>query len=170
MSLTSFSTLLDRLTATFLLEKSIIKETHTSLSEAVQSHAAAFKKLKADLAEAKHERIIDSRIRGRRMILHDAAIGSLSRLAQHLAGMRGSTKLQEHLINASKEGKLAFDLQAEKGCIPKLTPSIRDAVQCSSRGEDLAEKDIAASVQLLVSFRELAGEQMDSLTVSTAYL
>ena len=103
-SLQSYSTLLDLLTSTFLLKKTVAKDSHLSLKSAVDSHAAAFKTLKTDLAEAKNERMIDSRVRATKLDLYDAVVGSLTRLAQHLASLRGGTRLQEGLIRASREG------------------------------------------------------------------
>ncbi|ORY35739.1 hypothetical protein BCR39DRAFT_511847 [Naematelia encephala] len=155
-SLTSFSTLLDLLTSTFLLEKHVVREPRTSLKDAAQSHAAAFKTLKTDLAEAKHERILDGRIRGRRLELYDAAIGSLSRLAQHLASLRGSTRLQESLIRASREGKINLDRWHEKPQSPMISAIHLD------EGPS-ADVDISTSIRLFLQFREIAGEQMDGL-------
>jgi hypothetical protein len=160
-SLTSFSTLLDLLTSTFLLEKAVIKENKISLRQAVASHAAAFKTLKADLAEAKHERVLDTRIRGKKLELYDAAVGSLTRLAQHLAGLRGSTKLQEDLIKASREGKINLDIGAEKD----------HSAFTISTAENLSEHlprdvDISTSIRLFLQFREIAGEPLDALVVS----
>ncbi len=79
------------------------------------------------------------------MKLYDAAIGSLARLAQHLSGMRSSTKLQEGLIRASKEGKITLD----------------EKMQAKSEDEELV-----TSAKLFVEFREMAGRQMNDLNVS----
>ncbi|KAK4685629.1 hypothetical protein P7C73_g4513, partial [Tremellales sp. Uapishka_1] len=167
-SLSSFSFLLDLLTSTFLLERAVIKESKTTLKSAVDAHASAFKTLKADLAEAKHERVLDSRIRGSKLHLYEAAIGSLTRLAQHLSGLRQSTGLQESLIRAAREGRISLDLYAEKGHLsesmvqrfveeePGLEPS---------RNQDV---DVATSVKLFLSFRNIAGTQMDTLVVSNS--
>lgn len=146
-SLTSFSTLLDLLTSTFLFEQHILKSTQTSLRQAITDHAKAFKTLKADLAEAKHERVLDPRVRGRKLKLYDAAIGSLARLAQHISGMRSSTKLQESLIRAVREGKLNLDEE-----------------KMDSTSADDAE--LAQSAKLLMRFREMAGDEMNDLNVS----
>lgn len=144
-SLASFSTLLDLLTSTFLLEKQVLRSTQTSLRQAIDDHAKAFKTLKADLAESKHERVLDPRIRGRKLKLYDAAIGSLGRLAQHLSGMRGSTRLQETLIRTIREGKVDIDAETKPG----------------ETGDDLAR-----DANLFMRFRDLAGQQMNNLNVS----
>ncbi|KAL7419460.1 hypothetical protein Q5752_006298 [Cryptotrichosporon argae] len=153
-SLDSFSTLLNLLTSTFLLEHRVLKESRMTLADAIKSHGAAFKTLKADLAEAKHERLIDGRVRGKRLELYDAAIGSLTRLAQHLAGLRSSTRLQEALIVASKEGRVVLDLDAEK-----VSASGFNDIP----GLPAADVNIATSVALFRQFRETAGRQMDTL-------
>ena len=165
-SLTSFSTLLDRLCATFLLERTLVKDSHTTLRDAVTSHAAAFKKLKADLSEAKHERIVDPRIRGRHLELYDAAIGSLARLAQHLAGLRGSTKLQEGLLKASREGRIRLDLVLDSRTMPSISPSVVETVGAVAGRSALDDADLAMSLKLLVQFQDIAGKQMTELVVS----
>ncbi len=163
-SLSSFSTLLDLLTSTFLLESTVVKGSKTNLKDAVQSHATAFKTLKSDLEEAKHERALDPRIRGRKLELYDAAIGSLTRLAQHLAGLRGSTRLQENLIHAIREGRICTDRGPEKRF---STMSLSVLGETISPGPmTTQDADIASSIRLFVHFREIAGAQMDTLVVS----
>jgi hypothetical protein len=126
----------------------MLKSTQTSLRQAITDHAKAFKTLKADLAEAKHERVVDPRVRGRKLKLYDAAIGSLARLAQHISGMRSSTKMQEGLIRAVKEGRisLALEEQAEK--------------------EEDESAELVTSARLIMRFREMAGGIMNELNVS----
>jgi len=157
-SLKSFSTLLDLLTSTFLLEKAIIKESKSTLKDAVQNHASAFKNLKSDLAEAKHERIFDPRIRGNKLKLYDAAIGSLARLAQHLNGLRSSTRLQEDLIRAAREGSRSMSISL-LGSSGSTEPS--PVVSGVTDNEEMS-----ASIRLLTRFRQLAGTQLDDLVVS----
>ncbi|EIW68238.1 hypothetical protein TREMEDRAFT_32574, partial [Tremella mesenterica DSM 1558] len=160
-SVTSFSTLLDLLTSTFLLEKSVLREKRTSLKDAIQAHAATFKGLQANLAEARHERVFDTRVRGRRLSLYEAAIGSLGRLAQHLAGLRSSTRLQESLIRASREGKLNLELVARRGQAVSMS-MVQPTTSPGPGGWD-SDVDIAASVRLFMSFRRIAGESMNTL-------
>ena len=157
-SLKSFSTLLDLLTSTFLLEKAIIKESKSTLKDAVQNHASAFKTLKSDLAEAKHERIFDPRIRGNKLALYDAAIGSLARLAQHLNGLRSSTRLQEDLIRAAREGSRSMNVDLLGG-----SASVEPSPVALSGTVD---EEMSASIRLLTRFRHLAGAQLDDLVVS----
>ncbi|OXG16573.1 hypothetical protein C361_04943 [Cryptococcus neoformans Tu259-1] len=161
-SLNSFSRLLDLLTSTFLLEKSTVKEKGLTLKDAVRDHSAAFKTLQKDLSEAKHERALDGRIRGRKLQLYDAAIVSLGRLAQHLSSLRSSTRLQESLVRASREGRISLEVGAERGHA-KISISEVGTID-DERGQGLSEDmDIATSVRLFLKFREIAGAQMDDL-------
>jgi hypothetical protein len=126
----------------------------------VQNHASAFKTLKSDLAEAKHERIFDSRIRGNKLRLYDAAIGSLARLAQHLNGLRSSTRLQEELIRAAREGSRSMSVSMLSGSAgpSPVAPSVT------------GDEEMSASIRLLTRFRHLAGSQLDDLVVCSAVL
>lgn len=164
-SLKSFSTLLDLLTSTFLLEKTVVKENKISLKEAVQNHASAFKKLKTDLAEAKHERLFDNRIRGNRLKLYDAGIGSMARLAQHLNGLRSSTKLQDSIIRAVREGKFGTTGNEELGVRSMSLTSGLDTMP----DDDPEQAEMVDAIRLITKFRELAGKQMDDLIVSQAF-
>lgn len=163
-SLQSFSTLLDLLTSTFLLKRNVVRDSHISLKDAVKAHASAFKTLQNDLAEAKNERIFDSRIRGKKLDLYDAAIGSLARLAQHLASLRGSTRVQEGLIRASREGKIQLDFESASLNNNHLSISILDNPASPGPGFD-DNLDVQASVKLFLTFRDIAGHEMDQLVV-----
>lgn len=133
--------------------------------DAVRDHSAAFKTLQKDLSEAKHERVLDGRIRGRKLQLYDAAIVSLGRLAQHLSSLRSSTRLQESLIRASREGRICLEVGAERGH-SKISISEVGTID-NERGQRLSEDtDIATSVHLFLKFREISGKQMDDLNVS----
>ncbi|WVR09502.1 hypothetical protein IAU60_006570 [Kwoniella sp. DSM 27419] len=162
-SLNSFSTLLDLLAATFLLERSAIKEKRVSIKDAIKSHSAGFKALQIDLREAKQERMLDVRMRGRKVLLYDAAIASLARLAQHLSSLRSSTRLQENLILAVREGKISFEDLA-------LTESKKSRLSLSILGPDTLpgpsvqrNNDVETSVKLFNKLRRMAGKNMDAL-------
>lgn len=86
------------------------------------------------------------------MKLYDAAIGSLARLAQHLNGLRSSTRLQEELIRAAREGSRSMSVNSA-GHSP-VAPSIA------------GDEEMSASIRLLTRFRHLAGSQLDDLVVS----
>ncbi len=164
-SLSSFSTLFDLLTSTFLLDKTVVRGNRTNLKEAVQSHAKAFKTLKSDLGEAKYERVLDPRIRGRRLDLFEAAIGSLTRLAQHLAGLRSSTRLQESLIRAIREGQIDADVEPKEDFSAIFISFLKRDTTSSCPA--MLGTDIAGSIRLFLQFRDIAGAQMDTLVVSS---
>lgn len=162
-SLNSFSTLLDLLGSTFLLEKTVIKENHMPLADAVKSHGAAFKSLKANLADAKHERLIDPRMRGIKIELYEAAIGSMARLAQHLAAMRSSTRVQEALLRAHIDGRISID-QTEKR--QKVSPSVVGDLNNLPAVTVEREADVAQSVELFLQLQRITGDDLDTLVVS----
>lgn len=166
-SLKSFSTLLDLLAATFLLEKKVLRSDRTTLREAVQAHGKAFKTLKSDLAEAKHERILDERVRGKKLNLYDAAILSMGRLAQHISGLRSGTKLQEALLRGVKEGNIQL-VDGEEKFAAGLTVSALGALPptVGPPGTMDLQVDVAQSIELFKGFRKMAGEQMNQLVVS----
>jgi hypothetical protein len=163
-SLNSFSTLLDLLTSTFLLKPPLEKEHRMPLADAVKSHGAAFNSLKADLSEAKHERLIDPRIRGAKLDLYYAALGSMARLAQHLAALRGSTRLEEAILLAVRDGRISLDPSE------KLHPTIADSVigDLNSLPSVNVEdgEDVAQSIALLLELQRLTGPDLDALIVS----
>jgi hypothetical protein len=88
--------------------------------------------------------------------LYDAAIGSLARLAQHLNGLRSSTRLQEELIRAAREGSRSMSASLMGGSAgpSPVAPSVT------------GDEEMSASIRLLTRFRHLAGSQLDDLVVS----
>lgn len=165
-SLNSFSTLLDLLTATFLLKPAMEKEHRMPLAAAVKSHGAAFSSLKADLSEAKHERLIDPRVRGSNLDLYDAALGSMARLAQHLAALRGSTRLEEALLLAVREGRISLDPSEndKSGIAPSVVGELNNLPSVNVEKEE----DVARSVRLLLQLQRMTGPDLDILVVSCA--
>lgn len=164
-SLNSFSTLLDILTSTFLLEQPMAKENRMPLADAVKAHGAAFKSLQANLAEAKHERIIDPRVRGSKLELYDAAIGSMARLAQHLAAMRSSTRLQEALLRANHDGRLDLN-KAEKHHRHMSESVIYELNDLPTITVD-DEEDVESSVGLFLQLQRMTGKDMDTLVIKS---
>lgn len=175
-SLTSFRTLLSLLTSTFLLDHpSHVTGNRATLRNAVDAHAKAFRTLKADLAEAKNEKAIDGRIGGDRQELYDVAVQSLTRLAQHLTGLRSGTGLQEELLKASKEGRIVVEEPSQSSGTPNdKTPQAAPSKAFFSPGADDTNVEdyfghdgqLAAYGNLFVDFRESVGPQMRSLQVS----
>ncbi|KAG9074732.1 hypothetical protein FS749_013673, partial [Ceratobasidium sp. UAMH 11750] len=123
-TLKSFSTLLQMLTNTFLLDPQI---THRgTLLRAVEAHQKSFTSLKKVLAEARAE-WCDPRIQ-RTAEAYDEAVLGLNRLAQHFGGLRSGTKLQFELIQSRRKarGKSREDPSgkgAEDGKKPSGDPS-----------------------------------------------
>ena len=105
-ALDSFSTLLQMLTRSFLLESGLHSR-HEKLIRAVEAHQASFTNLKTNLQQAHSEWIVDPRMSAL-SDLYDDAVDSLNRLAQHLAGLRSGTRLQYELIQAHHEGKIVL--------------------------------------------------------------
>ncbi|KAI9447166.1 Fusaric acid resistance protein-like-domain-containing protein [Russula earlei] len=110
-TLDSFSTLLSLLTSTFLLEDESYQPSQERISKAVADHQAAFTGLKKSLDEARSERLSGGPIadfsRGGGDPYEDA-VDSLTRLAQHLNGLRSGTSLQYDLAKAHRDAKVAI--------------------------------------------------------------
>ncbi|KAG8970045.1 hypothetical protein FRC03_011844 [Tulasnella sp. 419] len=95
----SFATLLEMTSQTFLLQENYHPR-HSRLLRAVEEHQASFTSLKTSLTEAKSE-WFDLRIRAACVNgedAYDAACDSLTRLAQHLNGLRDGTRLQFEVL------------------------------------------------------------------------
>ncbi|KAK0240849.1 hypothetical protein EDD85DRAFT_816543 [Armillaria nabsnona] len=117
-TLDSFSTLLDMLTNTFLLEESPHHPSQEKIQRAVENHQNSFTSLKKNLKEAKSEWQFSGQVRfpatgtgnghavptstkgDQRRKAYEDAVDCLNRLAQHLNGLRSGTRLQYDLIKA----------------------------------------------------------------------
>ena len=95
-SLNSFAVLLEMLTRTFLLEEDLHPQ-HSKLLRAVKDHESIFTSLKRSLSEAKSE-WWNSRIQ-RSSEAYDTTIGTVTRLAQHVGGLRSGLNLQRELAH-----------------------------------------------------------------------
>ncbi|KAG0696971.1 Fusaric acid resistance protein-like-domain-containing protein [Suillus ampliporus] len=109
-TLDSFATLLGMLTNTFLLEEPIRQPSQDKIHKAVENHQASFTSLKKNLSEAKSEWFSGLRGQGGKASrqAYEDAVGSLTRLAQHLNGLRSGTRLQYELTKAHSEGRLTL--------------------------------------------------------------
>ncbi|KAI0058126.1 hypothetical protein BV25DRAFT_1811380 [Artomyces pyxidatus] len=124
-TLDSYSTLLKLLTTTFLLEEPMQQPSQEKIQKAVADHQASFTKLKKDLAEARSERLCGGPSDGRSLFglgkgrgtgrPYEDAVESLTRLAQHLNGLRSGTSLQYELAKAHRDGKVAIKSKTLKG-------------------------------------------------------
>ncbi|GAA5865956.1 hypothetical protein JCM8547_002896 [Rhodosporidiobolus lusitaniae] len=101
----SYGTLVDTLTKTFLLETDFSVPS-SLLQSSINTHQSTFTTLKTSLSQAKWE-IFDSRIAGRPLTqAYDAAVASMTRLAQGLTGMRAGVEMQGEILRAREEGRL----------------------------------------------------------------
>jgi hypothetical protein len=104
-TLDSYSTILSLLTSTFLLEDESYQPSQEKISKAVAAHQATFTGLKKSLAEAQSERLYggpNTGLSGGGDPYEDA-VDSLTRLAQHLNGLRSGTSLQYDLVKAHRD-------------------------------------------------------------------
>lgn len=110
-TLDSFATLLGMLTSTFLLEEPIRQPSQDKIHKAVENHQASFTSLKKNLEEAKSEWFSGLRGQGGKESrqAYEDAVDSLTRLAQHLNGLRSGTRLQYELTKAHSEGRLTLN-------------------------------------------------------------
>ncbi|KDE08074.1 hypothetical protein MVLG_01774 [Microbotryum lychnidis-dioicae p1A1 Lamole] len=115
-TLASFSTLLDMLTKTFLLDDDITTRP-VDLVRAVDQHQASFTTLKSSVAQAKFE-TFDARMSAT-TASYDEVVRIMTRLAQGLTGMRAGCTLQYDLIKARADGILVFGKDAPEASIPK---------------------------------------------------
>lgn len=122
-TLNSFSTILSTLTDIFLLEEPLHRLSYEKLQKAINRHQASFTSLTKNLAEAQSERWFggpskasnrDNRDRHSSGQAYEDAIDSLTRLGQHLNGLRSGTSLQYNLIKAHRDGKLVLKTRSVK--------------------------------------------------------
>lgn len=203
-TLTSFSTLLSILSQTFLLDphpSPLTSATPSSatfpaassstlptqtLAQAVAAHEKSFKGLKTNLAEAKSE-FFEPEI-AKTGKAYDAVVDSLTRLAQHLTGMRSGTGLQVELMTAQREGRIVLDDLEDDGgkgkaglMSPTYTPRSNGAGKSQDyfgiKGGDQEEEEdkfdeedqkLAEDANLFAEVREHVGSQLRALTVRTS--
>ncbi|KAJ7678692.1 Fusaric acid resistance protein-like-domain-containing protein [Mycena rosella] len=110
-TLDAFSTLLGLLTNAFLLEEGLQQPSHERLMNAVANHQSSFTSLKKNLKEAQSEWVGGSGgISGGGLgKAYEDAVDSMNRLAQHLNGLRGGTRLQYDLTKAGVLGQSKKD-------------------------------------------------------------
>jgi hypothetical protein len=176
-TLDSFSTLLSLLTSTFLLEDEFYQPSQEKISKAVANHQAAFTGLKKNLAEARSERLCGgsgARLSGDRGDPYEDAVDSLTRLAQHLNGLRSGTSLQYDLAKAHKDGRLAIRRRPSVTSHSRAFTNVRQtelvkgkaASQAHENTEDVVLRAAAAMFGDLVSELD---SPLRSLSVSRGY-
>lgn len=101
--MTSFATLLELLTNTFLISETELGPSPKRLQAAIANHQACFTSLQKSLSESKAEHLL-----GNKEVLkaYGDAVGCLNRLGQHLNGLRSGTGLQSELWQAAQEGRI----------------------------------------------------------------
>ncbi|KAJ9103734.1 hypothetical protein QFC21_002194 [Naganishia friedmannii] len=171
-TLDSFSTLFRLLNATFLLDRPPNDASYASLQTAAQLHSAAFTQLKADLAEAQHERLLDRRIDAKQRERYAAVTDSLTRLAQHLTGMRGGTGLQSDLLKGTKRGILEINTASSSDSDDKEVSDDPKTRHASERQDGPTQRkrklrgdhDLSKAGNLFWAFRDEVAEEMRQLT------
>lgn len=150
--LDSFSAMLDITTETFLLQNNL-ERTQSQILAAAQEHQASFTSLKKSLIEARSEwcdprmRAASSPRRGHEVDLYDAAVDGLTRLAQHLNGLRDGTRQQLDVF--AKEKDAGTKGKSGHGVVEKSTASetLRELL------EDMAPPMSALAVSALSTLR-----------------
>ncbi|KAI9437537.1 Fusaric acid resistance protein-like-domain-containing protein [Lactarius indigo] len=156
-TLDSFSTLLSLLTGTFLLDDEFFQPSQEKISKAVADHQAAFTGLKKNLDEARSERLCggpttrSSRGSGDP---YEDAVDSLTRLAQHLNGLRSGTTLQYDLAKAHRDGKVAIRRRPSYG--KAFANVLETKGKAASDGRDDAEEVMLRAAAAM--FGDLVGE------------
>ena len=188
-SLESYATLLDMLVRTFLLDPQSRRGVgKTRLQRAVEAHQKSFTSLKTNLDEARSEWALnpsDPPLKGQRLAqrketsaLYGEAVDSLTRLGQHLAGLRGGTRLQIELSAAHRAGRITLpkkrvskDIsQEDPGNSPRAgSPPAKDKNKEKERVivsvEDEEDAMLAAAAQVFGDLVDDVGPPMTALTV-----
>jgi hypothetical protein len=153
-SLDSFSTILSLLTSTFLLEESY-QPSQEKISKAVAAHQATFTGLKKSLAEAQSERLYGSPNAGDP---YEDAVDSLTRLAQHLNGLRSGTSLQYDLVKAHREAKVAIRRHSAYGGNMSRNALETDHTKVTSDGPGPGNTENVMLRAAAAMFGDLVGE------------
>lgn len=165
-TLNSFTTLLNLLGATFLLDRPPGDATYSTLANAVKAHNDTFTKLKADLVEAKHEEPLDGRMDGQQQQRYAAVVNSLQKLAQHLTGLRSGTGLQMDLLKASQEGRILLRTTEKKPVAPDADESDGDCDVPEVEALNPDDANLAKAGELFYDFRHQVALPTRKLVVS----
>jgi hypothetical protein len=190
-SLESYATLLDMLVRTFLLDPQSRRGVgKTRLLRAVEAHQKGFTSLKINLDEAKSEWVLnppDPSLKVRRVAqykqiskLYGEAVDSLTRLGQHLAGLRGGTRLQIELSAAHRAGRIMLPKKRASKDIPQENAGDRSQAGSLPAKEKKKERVIvsvedeedamlAAAAQMFGDLVDDVGPPMTALTVHFPY-
>ena len=169
-TLDSFSTLLRMITSTFLLEEPIRKPSHEKMQRAVENHQSSFTSLKKSLAEARSE-WLGVLGEGEQVLSKQAygdAVDSLTRLAQHLNGLRSGTRLQYELSKAQRDGKLVLRRASEDA---HEGPGLKGKTRYSlaSHPDDLEEALLCAAAEMFGDLVDDVGPPLKALSVRVPF-
>ncbi|KAM0792546.1 hypothetical protein ACM66B_005213 [Microbotryomycetes sp. NB124-2] len=154
-TLSSFSTLVDMLTKTFLLEGDFNTRPE-ALKRAIDAHQASYTTLKASLAHAKFE-VLDSRISAVSDV-YDEVVETILKLSQGLTGLRGGIALQYELMQADTDSEKLHEDKAEHARLrdellvlnkfkERVGPSLRSLVAVSRKTLGLLRKSFMRTTQ-----------------------
>ncbi|KAF9227087.1 hypothetical protein BS17DRAFT_861039 [Gyrodon lividus] len=167
-TLDSFSTLLGMVTNTFLLEEPIRKPSHEKMQKAVENHQSSFTSLKKNLAEARSEwfGILDEGDRVLSKQAYGDAVDSLTRLAQHLNGLRSGTRLQYELTKAQSEGKLVLRRSHENAEDGYTSSGMKGKTHyaVASQADDLEEALLRAAAEMFGDLVDDVGPPLKALS------
>lgn len=182
-SLESYSTLLDMLIRTFLLDPQ--SKGKGKLMRAVEAHQKSFTSLKRNLDEARSEWVLDppdlpdrkrkSGLAGKSTSeLYGEAVDSLNRLGQHLAGLRGGTRLQLELSAAKRAGRIVLPEKRQNKdgrAQPPTEPNGKEKGPLPAVSEvDEEDALLNAAAQMFGDLVDDVGPPMTALTVSLLIL
>uniref|UniRef100_A0A0K3CLP7 DUF221-domain-containing protein n=2 Tax=Rhodotorula toruloides TaxID=5286 RepID=A0A0K3CLP7_RHOTO len=158
-TLDSFSTLLDMLARTFLLDPDYAI-TSTELKRAIETHKSTFTTLRTSLSQAKYE-VFDRRISGRTTI-YDSVVAKMQHLAQGLTGMRAGCSLQFDILRARERGVVVE--AGDDGLLDEIIVLER----FKERVEPSLRQVVASSKRVLHALKAPANSMADDLEAPTS--
>ncbi|KAI6134688.1 Fusaric acid resistance protein-like-domain-containing protein [Pisolithus croceorrhizus] len=168
-TLDSFSMLLGMITDMFLLEEPVHRPSYERMQKAAENHQSTFTGLKKAFAEARSERFMmldDTSITLAKQAYEDA-VDSLTRLAQHLNGLRSGTRLQYELTKAQSEGKLVIrgtHLQNDGNSISRV--SMGRGGTTTSQCDDSEEPLLRTAAETFGDLMDITGPPLKALSTT----
>ncbi|KAI6002886.1 Fusaric acid resistance protein-like-domain-containing protein [Pisolithus albus] len=168
-TLDSFSMLLGMITDMFLLEEPVHRPSYERMQKAVENHQSTFTSLKKAFTEACSERFMmldDTSITLAKQAYEDA-VDSLTRLAQHLNGLRSGTRLQYELTKAQSEGKLVIrgsHLQNDVNSISRV--SVGQGGTTTAQCDDLEEALLRTAAETFGDLMDITGPPLKALSTT----
>lgn len=168
-TLDSLSMLLGMITNMFLLEEPIHRPSYEKMQKAVESHQSTFTGLKKAFTEARSERfmILDDASSTLAKQAYEDAVDSLTRLAQHLNGLRSGTRLQYELSKAQSKGKLVIrgsHLQDDGNSISRI--SVGQGRSPIPPRDDLEEALLRTAADMFGDLIDVTGPPLKALSTT----